>query len=167
MIELKSIQWAEVKWNERFLCIRTRSGHGMYVVDPDVAPYLLPPDISDAALGKVMCEALSRSRTFPQEALGELLNFKQIQMQYEQWVAHMMAQYEYKTRRALFKQMSSCSAQQQDGFITFSPSRHDRLEGWGRTKNDISDGMADVVIADDSQAADVGAALRLAMSRCL
>lgn len=166
MSEPKHAQWAYMYWNERFLCITADSGHGMYVADPDVPPYLLSPDVDDAALGKTICEALSRSRTFPLENLGDLLDFKRIQAHYEAWVVDMMARYDYKTRRAMFKQMLSCSAKQQDGIITFSPSRKDRLEAWGRTKDDIAQGMVDEIIASTESPEAVGAALRRAMSRC-
>lgn len=138
----------------------------MYVADPGVAPYLLSLDADDSALGKAMSEALSRSQAFPQEVSGNFLDFNRIQANYESWVADVMARYGYKTRRALFKQMLLCSARQQGGVITFAPSRKDRLEAWGRTKDDIAEGMTDEVIADTEPAVAIGAALRRAMSRC-
>ncbi len=85
---------------------------------------------------------------------------------YDAWVADLMARYQYKTRRALFKQMLSCGVQQQSGTITFAPSRKDRLEAWGRTKSDIAAGMVDEVIPDTETAAEIGAALRRTMNRC-
>jgi hypothetical protein len=42
-------------------------------------PILLPRDV-----------AVSRSQTFPREALGELVNFKLVQERCEGWVADMM-----------------------------------------------------------------------------
>jgi len=154
-----------VKWNDKFICIRVYSGYGRSVIDPDVEPYFLSPQCEDATLGQVVCEALSRSRTIPPEQLGEFFDLKRTKAHYEQWVADMMARYGYKTRRALFKQMLSCEVMKQDSIITFGPSRHDRLEGWGLTKKDIAEGMTDEVIVDTATPEEIGAALRRAMSR--
>lgn len=159
-------KWAYVHWNEKFICIETYSGLGRCVCDPDGANYLLSPAIDDCALGKSVADALFYSRKIPLEDIGVFFDIKRNQQRYENWVSDLMSRYEYKTRRELFKSMLSCGARQKDGIITFSPSRHDLLEGWGRTKRDIAGGMIDEVIPDNAAAGELGAALRRAMSRC-
>jgi hypothetical protein len=159
-------QKARIHWNDKFLCIGTYSGHGRYQADPGASKQLLSPNVDDFALGKAIRESLSCSRFIPLEEIGEFFDPNRTKAQYEQWVAEMMQRYGYKTRRALFKQMLSCGAEERDGIITFAPSSHDRLEGWGRTKTDIAEGMIDETIAATESPDAVGAALRQAMSRC-
>jgi hypothetical protein len=60
--------------------------------------------------------------------------------------------------------MKSCDIECSGGIITIGPTKHEKLEGWGRTKGD---GIEDVVIPPNSPPAEVGAALRLAFSRCI
>ena len=70
-----------------------------------------------------------------------------------------MEKYGYKTKRSMFKNMKSVSIQRKENQIIFGPSHHEKLEVWGRTKGDI-------IIPANSSPAEVGAALRLAFSRC-
>lgn len=59
--------------------------------------------------------------------------------------------------------MKSCDIEEREGMITIGPNNHEKLEAWGREKGD---GIEDVVIAASSSHAEIGAALRLAFSRC-
>jgi len=74
-----------------------------------------------------------------------------------------MERYGYKTKHALFKNMKSCGIVISGGQLVFSPSHHDKLDSWSRSKDD---GIEDVIISSDCPYAEVGAALRLAFSRC-
>jgi hypothetical protein len=74
-----------------------------------------------------------------------------------------MQRYGYKTKRALFKNMKSCSVEVDDGMMTIQPWHHEKLEGWsgnGISKEDY------VVIPANSTPGEIGEALRLAFSRC-
>jgi hypothetical protein len=48
-------------------------------------------------------------------------------------------------------------------YIVITPTRHEKLEGWGRSNND---GIEDVYVRSDASPAEIGAAIRLAFSRC-
>jgi len=74
-----------------------------------------------------------------------------------------MDRYGYRTKRALFKNMKSCGILAEGDVIIISPSRHEKLEAWGREKGD---GIEDVVIEANRSPSEIGAALRLAFSRC-
>jgi hypothetical protein len=72
-----------------------------------------------------------------------------------------MEQYGYKSRRALFRKMKHCSAEIIGENIRMMPMRRDRGEAW--------DGLNEsetVVVPVLSSPAEIGAALRLALSRC-
>lgn len=75
----------------------------------------------------------------------------------------MMDHYGYKTKRELFKKMRRCDVEERRGVITIGPNHHEKLEAWGRDKGD---GIEDVVIEANCSPSEIGAALRLALSRC-
>ncbi|MGJ8522580.1 Immunity protein CdiI-o11 [Carnimonas sp. R-84981] len=146
------------------MLIETQSGLGMVAADPLFSPHLLPPDIDNHHLGETILQALSDSRTL--NVLEERVAFFDLEKgkeQYAAWISILMSKYGYKTKRALFKDMKNCGIRCEDGTITISPTRHEKLEGWGRTKGD---GIENVVLSIDNSPAEIGAGLRLALSRC-
>lgn len=86
-----------------------------------------------------------------------------MQEQYARWVQDLMRRYGYKTKRALFKSMMNCGIEQLNNMITITPMRHIKLEMWEGLS---ADGIENVVIPSTSTPAEIGAALRLAFSRC-
>jgi hypothetical protein len=156
--------WASAYHTKEFLCVDTYSGLGRVGRDPAFPPHLLPPDAEDKLIGEKILQALSDSRTLNE--LKERIAFFDLEKgkeQYAAWIATLMGKYGYKTKRALFKDMKNCGIHCVNGVITISPTRHEKLEGWGRTKGD---GIEDVILPANSSPADIGAGLRLALSRC-
>lgn len=149
--------------NSELLLVETQSGLGMVAADPLFPPHLLHPDADNQSIGEVVLQALSDSRTLTIEECDTFFDVEKGKAQYAAWIAMLMKKYGYKTKRALFKDMKNCGVHCINGFITFSPTRHEKLEGWGRTKGD---GIENVVLSVDSTPAEIGAGLRLALSRC-
>jgi len=89
-------------------------------------------------------------------------DYKKTAERYAEWTKDLMARYGYKTKRALFKNMKNCSIAKMSGVITIKPSHHEKLERWTSEKDEFED----VVIPAESTPAEIGAALRLAFSRC-
>jgi hypothetical protein len=147
--------------NGDFISIETYSSHGLAIGDPIANEHLLTPDASEEDLGLAILDALKQSRFLSLEEEGNLLeNAKQ---NYLKWVQKIMNKYGYKTKRALFKNMKNCGIDNREGIITIRPSHHEKLEAWdgeGFTEQD------DVKVPADSPPAEIGAALRLAFSRC-
>ncbi len=162
-VQAKQGKNANAVFNGDFFFISTYSGYRMLGRDPKGAQHYLEPDASDETLGAAVLDALDRSRFLSIEEADDFFNLKRSQERYEEWKRSVMQRYGYKTKRALFKDMASCDIQMAGGNITLVPTNHDRLEGWGREKGD---GIEDVVITEGSSAAEVGAALRVAFSRC-
>lgn len=163
MSEVIRSAWSNAKINEDFICIDTYSGYRSSHRDSKGKQYLIMTDVSDEILGAALLETLACSRfVLPQDDIA-LYDHKQGLERYGEWVKALMDRYHYKTKRALFKNMKNCSIKKQGELITISPSHHEKLEAWGREKND---GIEDVVISADSSSAEIGAALRLAFSRC-
>ncbi len=165
MGDITNTNWADVFWNGDFYCVLNRLGyHWGSAYDLDRDPKFLTPDTSDAALGVAILDALSFGR-FLREHESVKYRDKDLQATYyDQLVRTLMDRHGYKNRRALFKNMQLCHVRRSDGIITIVPTNHDKLEGWGRTK---SDGIEDVRISSSQPPAEVGAALRLAFTRCI
>jgi len=174
--DVKRKYWAEALANENFYCIETFSGFrgGMHA-DYKGACHLLSPDASDKRMGDALLDALLHSRfvvsspregfIFPPEVEydAELNIPEKVAERYKLWVEEMMQRYGYKTKRALFKGMRRCSVEVDENTLTILPSHHEKLEAWsgdGISKDDY------VVLAAKSSAEEIGAALRLAFSRC-
>jgi CDI immunity protein len=175
MNQVVKAAWAEALSNNEFVCIETRSGYRSNRADPKGAQHLLSPEVSEEALGNALLDSLERSRfvvSAPRDGVwihpdaefdSDLYDAEKSKARYEQWKKSLMDRYGYKTPNALFKGMKSCSVERRDGLIKLTPMHHESLDGWGRTKGD---GIEDVVIPSDSSPARIGAALRLAFSRC-
>ncbi|HQS84959.1 MAG TPA: contact-dependent growth inhibition system immunity protein [Alphaproteobacteria bacterium] len=162
---MNNIIWkkrAMSKNNGDFISIESYSGHiNPNMADPSAPEYLLEVDSSDEIIGKNIIEALKNSRPL---SLEEHRNTaKNLAESYKTWIQKMMEKYGYKTKRALFKSMKSCSILYQDDFLTIKPSKHVTLEGWS------GDGFNEedyVKIPEESSFSEIGAALRLAFTRC-
>lgn len=167
--------WAGAICNGDFICVETYSGYRSSRRDPKGAQHLLVPDVSDEALGAAFLDALARSRFVLSEPRADvwihpeaefdsdLYDYKQGIERYAEWAKTLMGRYGYKTKRALFKEMKNCSIESQNGTITIRPSHHEKLEAWS------GDGIGKenyVLISANSPPAEIGAALRLAFSRC-
>lgn len=156
--------WANVFATQAFLSVETYSGLGMTGMDPLFPSHLLSSDADEQNIGETILQALSNSRTLNKlEDRVAFFDLERGKEQYAAWIALLMDKYGYKTKRALFKNMKKCGIHLINGAITISPSRHEKLEAWGRTKGD---GIEDVILSVDSSPAEIGAALRLALSRC-
>lgn len=156
--------WAYVKFNNDFIFIETYSGYFNCLPDPEGKRFFLSHSSADRELGGSVLEALAVSRIIDPKESPEFFDFRgRVSIQYNEWVASLMVKFGYKTKRALFKDMKSCSMDAVDGIITMRPSHHEKLEAWsgkGITEKDC------VVISSGSSLDKIGVALRLAFSRC-
>lgn len=147
--------------NGDFITIVTTSDVGLLVADHLAPEHIFAPDVSDMELGQALLSALSLSRLI--EFNDPAYTNEAQEESYQAWIKEKMARFGYKTKTSLFKDMDSCGIVIKDGFLIISPSYHDRLEGWSEKFIDEKDYVR--VPADSSPEA-VGAALRLAFSRC-
>ena len=153
--------WAGYKANERALIIQTWSGFGRYAPDHLYLPHILPLDTDNETLGTTVLQALANSRTLDNEAERiDFLKQESFKPRYEDWVANLCGNLGYKTRRALFKNMMSGDIWLHNGCLKISPSRHVKLEAWDAIDAD------DVILSLDNSPEEIGAGLKLALSRC-
>ncbi|WP_321941861.1 contact-dependent growth inhibition system immunity protein [Paraburkholderia tropica] len=149
------------KCNEKFICIVPQSGYRLAMADQSTKEYLISPDAQDDELGAAICSALHESRFLSLEEANALRLVAD--EQYAVWTQALMDRYGYQTKMALFKNMKSCSVVKVGYKLVLSPSHHDKLDSWSREKGD---GIEDITIPCGSTMAEIGAALRLAFSRC-
>ena len=152
--------WASLKANEKALIIQTYSGCGRIAVDCLHPPYILPLDADNEALGVIVLQTLANSRTLTNEA-ERIDFFNKSDKSYIELDNQLCEKLGYKTKRALFKNMMSCSIWLNNGRIEISSSRHVKLEAWEGMRN-----VEKVILTLNNTPAEIGAGLRLALSRC-
>jgi hypothetical protein len=152
---------ATAKINEKFICIVPQSGYRLAMAEPTAREHLLSPDTPDEGVGQAILGAIAESRFLSLDEANVLRSTADLR--YAEWVRQLMARYDYRTKQALFKGMKSCSIVRAEANLVIAPSHHDKLDSWSRTKGD---GIEDVVVPFDSSLVKIGAALRLAFSRC-
>lgn len=149
--------------NSDFILIETNSGCGRMKTDPDAPQYLLSIDASDAEIGNSVMAALSRSRQIGLDEVAKFFDLVRLEKEYSAWIENLMRIYGYKTKRALFKGMMNCGIRRVGDIIKFEPMRQVKQEMWEGT---ASHGEDDVIVPATSTPAEIGAAFRLALSRC-
>ncbi|BBF85943.1 hypothetical protein DLM_2329 [Aquitalea magnusonii] len=125
----------------------------------------MEPDADHHTLGLTVLQALQNSRTLSNEEC-ETTDFFDLtagKLRYQAWYQELMQRYGYKTKKALFKNMQLCGIHCVNGIITIIPYRHEKLEAWGGDGIEESDY---VVLSTASTPEEIGAGLRLAISRC-
>lgn len=156
--------WSCVFSTDKFLSIETYSGLGRIAIDPLFPPHLLEPGADDKEIGESVLKALANSRTL--NNVEERIKFFDINRSKEKhasWVANLMENYQYKTKRSLFSNMKKCGIHLKDEIITIRPSYHEKLEAWSGERIPETDY---VILTTNSPVEDIGAGLRLALSRC-
>ncbi|WP_180189862.1 contact-dependent growth inhibition system immunity protein [Achromobacter insuavis] len=153
-----------VKSNNEFIFLETYSGYWNFLPDSEGERYLLSHSSSDADLGSAAIAAISASRQIDPKNDPNFFDIAgRVVPKYKDWVSEMMERFGYKTKRAMFKDMKSCSVELVGGAYVMQPSHHEKLEAWsgeGLTENDY------VLLPADSSSERVGAALRLTLARC-
>ncbi len=149
--------------NRGFTLIETCSGYRSYSLDVEAQKYFLGEDASEGEIGNAVLAALSRSRRIAINEIANFFNLEQATKNYAGWVASLMARYGYKTKRSLFKGMKNCGIRRMGDIIRFEPMKQVKQEIWEGT---ASDGADDVIVPATSTPAEIGAAFRLALSRC-
>lgn len=156
--------WVSVFITDEFFCIDTYSGLGMTARDFLYPSNIVLSNASNVELGNAILKGLSHSRTIAsREERADLFDLLKSKDRYNEWVQKLINISSFKSRRALFKNMKKCGVHCVNEVITISPSRHEKLEAWGRKKGDEID---DIILSTNASREEIGVALRLAMNRC-
>jgi len=164
MNNVKERKWANAYRNQHFICIHTCSGYRASVFDPSGRQSLMSIDVDDKTLGTAVLESLTASRFLAVDQVGIFFDRKLVAENYDNWTKDLIVTYRYKSKTALFKKMILCNIEMDDHSIVIRPTRHEKLETWGK---DNADNILDVLIAVESPPEEIGEALRLGFSRCV
>lgn len=156
-------QRASAYCNGDFILLETKSGYRSVKTDPEAPRRMLAMDAEAVVIGRAVLDTLQRSRQIDPSDIDVFFDPTTTSVEYDRRNEELMERFGYKSKKALFKNMASVSICRDGGQILLSPLKHDDLEGWGRKKGD---GIEDVLVAADVAPAELGAALRLAFSRC-
>jgi hypothetical protein len=151
---------ATAYFNGELFCVQTQSGRGLVRFDLQGSQLLLTADVADCDLGSATLEALHHSRFLSEREADEFFAPRVIETEHDIWINRIMAQHNYRGLEQCFQKMLNCGISFTMGLLTFSPTHHETLVAWSRKV------ACDVVIAGNSSAPEVGAALRLVFSRC-
>lgn len=151
--------------HQDFISVETVSGRGRMRGDRvHGVEHFLPPNVSDRALGEAVQDAVSRSRFLSLEECDTFFHPDVCKREHEEWLEMMRERFGYKTKRALYKGMKNVTVQQAYDVLKFSPSHQERsLDYWSGKGLGPED---DVTIPATATPEEIGAALRLAFSRC-
>ena len=157
-------KWAKVYMNLDFMNIQTHTKCGLRFADPEGDNLFLKVDACDDVIGEAVLSALEKSQfivpnTRESErffANGRIRDF------YPRWVETCQKTYGYKTKKALYKGMKNVNVENYRSSIILRPWHQEKSSIFGPTKNKEAD---NVVIAANSSAAEIGKAVRLALSR--
>lgn len=148
----------------KFHCVITNSGYRSRINDYQSGCVCLDGIFSDSVLAEAVLSSSERSKFLHPLEDEEFFKKENIKKSYENWVETMMETYSYKTRTSMFKGMLFCSFEMSTDIITISPSRRIRGEGFEPT---LRGALDDVVREKGRNMEDIGAALQLALSRCI
>ena len=163
MDEAKKAKWTSTYYNGDFYLIETWSGYRRSSRDLIGKQHILKPQATTVELGTALLDALAHSRFLSLDEIDDFFDYEKRRESYAIWIQSLMEQHNYKSKSALFKNMANCGVQVVDGVMEIMPMRHEKLEGWGREKDD---GIENVFIPAYSSPTVVGDALLLAFSRC-
>ena len=164
MDHVTKASWASAKKNRKLFCVDTCSRYRATATDPKGKQHLLTPGIGDQDLGIAVLDALAHSRFIvPLEQPEEHQGLFDFNRNYSEWVKCLMEHYGYTTKHALFNDMKLCNIESREGTITIRPTHHRSLEAWGGAGISEEDYVR---ISSDGPPDEIGAALRLAFTRC-
>jgi hypothetical protein len=164
MDEPEKCEWAQAYQNRDIICVHSCSGYRGCGHDPTGKETVLSVDADDVSLGIAVQKALAGSRFLSKKEIPRFFDYQIVEQRYAEWVKSLMTRQGYKTKTALFQRMKLCSIKLSKGIIEINPMIHEKLEAWGREKDDR---IEDLFIASVSLPKEIGAALRLGFSRCV
>lgn len=174
-------RWASIFRNQSLFWIDTDCGFidGNYR-DPNFDPILLPHSATDQMLGNAIRKSLSQSRwalypselrdikSYPKEVeFDDRLHPIEVKSKYNNDVKNIMNAFGFKYKKNFFEHMRYCKITESEMEIQFKSSHHEKLAFWSWRRDGIPrNPFENVTIPVSSTLDEIGAAARLALSRC-
>jgi hypothetical protein len=166
MTEFKMLpfrQWAVVVQTEKATVVCALSGYRRHVFEDEPRSTYLGPNPTEEDLGRAFLESLNTSRFVdPRNFDNDFFDWRRIAAADKRWHQEFMKHVGYKTLRQAYENMIQCIAKRTEGMISIKPFLRDRQP---RYWIDLPPEKTVVILATDDHAL-LGAALKLALSRC-
>ena len=154
-------RWVQIYQNNRITSFQSLSGLAFAVPDAEGVVRNVPAGAADEMLGEALRDALNHSRFLaPHEIKKSLTDYREIERVFKMRMDLLAQDSGFSSRRRIFQSLRFCSVTMRHGEISFEPTEHIRGDEWRDLRT------PPIVIADDADASALGAAVRLAMSKC-
>lgn len=135
----------------------------MSYAEPGVPVLYLAPNVTDEELGAALRSSLANSRRVTLEEFQEIFHSRIVQDLEKERTASAISRYGYKTKRAMYKNMDTCTISLFDDQIEIQPTHQKSLDVYTVRKNGGPFALSVAAAATD---AEIGALLREAFTRC-
>lgn len=159
------MKFASGYMNREIIIIVTKSGRGIYFIDPNGENYIYDHNISNEILGFSLKKALIKSRIIDKDEFEfyKKNNMKEAKLNWERWADNLQNEYKYKNRSALFSCMNCCSLKLIENCITITPSNHEQLTYW----SGLIQKNKHIHLPETTPHEELGEALREGFRRCI
>ena len=131
--------------------------------EPDAQPQHLDPTVDDATLRKLVRDSLVVSRRVSVEEFQTIFHSGVVQKIEKERDAWAMKHYGYKTKRAMYRNMDTCSVAIVGDQIEIQPTNQESLDEYAVGKDE---GPFPLYVPATASDAELGAALREGFKRC-
>ena len=152
-----------VFYNQDFFKVSVMDEGMISFVDPYSSPTYFVPDVDDATLGHAVKVALQAYKPVSMEEFQKIFKSGIVQQRFKEKENDEMLKYNYKTRKALYKNMATCSVYIVDNQIKIQPTHQDSLDGYTVTKDE---GPFPLYLPESTSDAELGAELRKGFTLC-
>lgn len=143
--------------NPEFVSIHTYSGYRRLALDRCFPPVQLNPSDSTDIIGSQVRLCLEQSRLIDQAEIESYFNYRAVKAAYEDWVALMMKNYGYRSRRFMFAKMNVIRIRSDQSCFTLTGLEMVRREEWTSPR----EASSIIEISNASGDAEIGGALNV------
>jgi hypothetical protein len=156
--DVGSVKW----WNDHWI-LQSSAHYGSSGSDESGYNCIVKEPVTDAMLGQSVREMLNASRMLKLEEARAYFSREISGPRYERWIDWCIRSLGARDRKALFKGLKLCNIDRRLGVVEIRPQRRTGSEGWVG----LGDPDALVKVSETVSDSELGAALRLAMSRAI
>lgn len=160
----KTIGLASVNFNQDFFEIITCSFGGLWFGELSISPFYLLPDANNEKLGQAVREALHGTKYYDNSQFMKLHSSGVLKELDKKREKVLMKKYGYKTKKAMWQMMDSCTVSLLDNSqIKIQPLHQNSLTGYSGISND---GPEIINISSSVSDEELGAAIREGFKWC-
>ena len=155
------MKMAAVIFNDQYLEVESwHQGSGL--LNLDFERIILSLDVSNEVLGQSIIIALNAGKSIPPEDIKGILFSPELDKLMKERDKKLMAEFGYKSKKALFKHMRNVGITYINDSYKISPSHQDGLDYsfTGLSKDD------EIILPNDATDEELGQAVRLAYEKC-